>query len=434
MAQRSPDVRDILGTPPGWLLRYGMAVVLLGCLLLFVVASFFHYPNIVRAPVELTTATPPVPVYAPGSGYVQRLLADEGDTVRAGDILITLDDAAVYEHLLYLEEELEYLRTSDGPALAAYRPDRSLALGAVQQPYDELVGAIENYQALRSNAGSTIQAARGALAARRTEIERLIDSMEAELIELRKAIALRQREVTQADRLYLDGDLSLGQLNVTKAAFQRANGEYQAKLTAIGAKREELAALRQNGVRIGVSGTQSALEARDRIQSSVLGVRRAIDDWKYRHLVRAPAGGIASYYTDLLPANTRLQRGDEFMAIIPPQEELEIVGRLTLSNEESGQVRVGQAVRIKLKDYPFREYGMLWGEVATRSKVPKERTFYLVVSLDRGMVTSLDRSIPFQYNMVGTAEIITEDKQFLERVLGEVWAFFRQFGAAEQQR
>lgn len=430
MADRSPDVRDILGTPPGWLLRYGMGVVLIGCVLLFVVASFFHYPDIVRARVELTTATPPVPVYAPGSGYVQRILAAEGDTVRAGDILVTLDDPAVYEHLRYVEDELDRLRGLDESALAAYRPDRSLVLGEVQSPYDELLSAIDNYQALRSNTGNTRVAVRGALQARRAEMRRLIGHLEAELAELGKTIELRSREVARANKQYREGNLSLAKLDASKNALQRANTAYRAQETAIGTKREELAALRLDGVSIGVSGTQEALGALNVVQSRVLDVRRAVDDWKFRHLVRAPADGVASYYTDLLPANTSLQKGDEFMAILPFQAALDVVGRLTLTNDESGQVAVGQPVRIKLKDYPFREYGLLWGRVSSRSVVPKARQFYLTVELDDGLTTSLGRTVPFQYNMVGTAEIITADKQFLERVLEEVWAFFRQFGKA----
>ena len=430
MSRRSQEVSDILGTPPGWLLRYGMLVVLLGCVLLFVVASFFHYPDIIKERVVLSTTEPPVPVYAPGSGYVLRILKNEGDTVRAGDILITLDGQAVYEHVQYLEAELDQLRLAGAAELAAYRPDRTLKLGAIQSEYDELRTAIDGFQKMRSSAGSNQQAARGALNERRSEIRTVIAKLEAEIAEQNRTIALKKREVDLAKKLYQDGDLSLMELNTTKQAYQLAVEQRRQKETAISSQNEALASLRVDRVNIAAGSSQGSVAGVNEIQTKVLDVQRAIENWKQRQLVRAPASGTATYYTDLLPANTSLQKGEEFMAIIPLQDELEIVGRLRLPNDRSGKVAVGQPVRIKLLDYPFREYGFLWGQVSARSKVPKEREFYIAVELTDGMRTTLGQEIPFQYQMVGTAEIITEDKQFLERVLEEVWGFFRQFGRA----
>ena len=431
MSRRSQEIRDILGTPPGWLLRYGMLAVLVGCVLLFVVASFFHYPDIVKERVVLTTTEPPIPVYAPGSGYVLRILKNEGDTVAAGDILVTLDGQAVYEHVLYLEDELDKLRSATEAELDTYRPDRSLELGSIQSAYDELVATVNGFQKLRTNTGTTQLAARGALNERRNKLRTLISSLEAEVAEQNRTIALKKRAVDVANKLYLDGDLSLLELTNAQDAYQRAVEERRTKETAVRTQQDILASLRLDRVNIAAGGSLGTVTGINDIQTKVLDVQRSVDSWKKRQLVRAPAAGTASYYTDLLPANTSLRKGEEFMAIIPLQNELEIVGRLRLPNDRSGQVAVGQPVRIKLLDYPFREYGFLWGRVSARSKVPKEREFYIAVELENGMTSSLGQTLPFQYQMVGTAEIITEDKQFLERVLEEVWAFFRRFGKAK---
>ncbi len=109
------------------------------------------------------------------------------------------------------------------------------------------------------------------------------------------------------------------------------------------------------------------------------------------------------------------------VAIVPPQTD-KIIGRLLLPIAGSGKVKPGQRVILKLDSYPYYEFGTLRGLVVSKSLVPKDNQYAILVSLPDGLKTSYHRDIPFEQQMQGTAEIVTEDKQFLQRIYEQVFA------------
>ncbi len=60
----------LLGNPPSWMMRYGISVLAGFFFVLLALAWFVRYPDIVEAPVVLTTANPPIRVIAKSSGRV----------------------------------------------------------------------------------------------------------------------------------------------------------------------------------------------------------------------------------------------------------------------------------------------------------------------------------------------------------------------------
>ena len=75
-------------------------------------------------------------------------------------------------------------------------------------------------------------------------------------------------------------------------------------------------------------------------------------------------------------------------------------------------------MNIRLANFPDREFGILKGEVKTISLVPdKDGNIMMDVVLPQNMMTSYKKEIPFQQEMKGSAEIITEDLRLLERIL-----------------
>ncbi|MBK6931427.1 MAG: hypothetical protein IPH12_11375 [Saprospirales bacterium] len=71
---RSEEVQEILGTPPGWLVRWGTLIVLLCFAALLGVAAIISYPDVIEARVVVTTAVPPVDVVARTDGNIARFL------------------------------------------------------------------------------------------------------------------------------------------------------------------------------------------------------------------------------------------------------------------------------------------------------------------------------------------------------------------------
>ena len=109
------------------------------------------------------------------------------------------------------------------------------------------------------------------------------------------------------------------------------------------------------------------------------------------------------------------------MAIVPPASD-SIIGRMTLFVAGSGKVRKGQKVIIKLDSYPSHEFGAIVGEVESKSLVPKDSKYAVIVKLPNGLKTTFHKTIDFEQQLQGKAEIITENKRFLQRITEQVFA------------
>ena len=94
------------------------------------------------------------------------------------------------------------------------------------------------------------------------------------------------------------------------------------------------------------------------------------------------------------------------------------LGKLKAPALNSGKIKVGQSVQIKLFNFPDKEFGVLRGRISNISLVPDPDGNLLIdVSLPKGLESSYKRKIPFQQEMKGTAGIVTEDLRFLERIM-----------------
>ena len=59
MEIRSEEVQEILGTPPGWLVRWGTIVAFAALVVLGWIGFWIQYPDIVEARIRVTSTDPP---------------------------------------------------------------------------------------------------------------------------------------------------------------------------------------------------------------------------------------------------------------------------------------------------------------------------------------------------------------------------------------
>ena len=100
-----------------------------------------------------------------------------------------------------------------------------------------------------------------------------------------------------------------------------------------------------------------------------------------------------------------------------PNDSTTFIGSVQLKMNPSGIVQIGQQVNLKFANYPYMEYGVVKGVVSKISSVPNGDTYALEVSLPGRMVSSFGKKLEFQQELKGTAEIITEERRLLDRIL-----------------
>lgn len=150
----------------------------------------------------------------------------------------------------------------------------------------------------------------------------------------------------------------------------------------------------------------------------------AIGQWESKHVLQAPFAGKVAF-TRFWSNHQNVTAGDKVF-IVKPEESGEWIGRLLLPARSSAKVRVGQRVRVKLGDYPFLEFGFLWGEIGSRSQLPAGANTKLEICFPAALKTTQGKTLPLNHGMQGTAEIITENKRLLERLFSPFQLLLKQ--------
>lgn len=102
---------------------------------------------------------------------------------------------------------------------------------------------------------------------------------------------------------------------------------------------------------------------------------------------------------------------------VVPDEASQLVGKVQLPVQGAGKVTPGQRVQIKFSSYPYQEFGMVRGIVENISLVPADTYYVVEVGFPDGLITNYGRTLPLSQEMQGTAEIITEKRRLLTRLL-----------------
>ena len=150
--------------------------------------------------------------------------------------------------------------------------------------------------------------------------------------------------------------------------------------------------------------------------------------WEQTYVLRTPVAGKISF-TNIWKINQQIAEGTPVFSVVPVSRH-NIIGRIQLPISGSGKVKVHQKVNIRLDNYPYLEYGMLRGKITGISLVPftsATGNYYTAeVSLDKGLTTIYNKTLPFGQELQGNAEIITNDRRLIERLVAPLVSLFRE--------
>lgn len=147
-------------------------------------------------------------------------------------------------------------------------------------------------------------------------------------------------------------------------------------------------------------------------------LKKAIKDWEQLYVLQSNMSGTVSFLS-YWNTNQTVNQGDLVFTIIP-SENTSFIAKLKAQAHNSGKIKIGQGVNIKLENFPDTEFGVLNGTIKSVSLILDKEGFYLIdVELPKKLITSYKKEIDFKQEMRGTAEIITEDLRLIERFFYE---------------
>ena len=417
---RSEEIQEILGTPPRWIVRWGTTVAFLTfCALLFI-SYFIRYPDIIKAPIVLTTANPPIEMTSAVDASISTLYVINGQPIKKGDILGQLDGQANYNDIFFLEQQLkEELSIVDRSSLLSFIPEPDLKLGLIQPLYTIF---IKNYESYRYGVSSNfsqqnIQSLNNQINSLRNAINAnnaRKPILEEELNTAEVAVANIQKRYINDTSLIRELENASFLVKKLKTDLKNLDLENANKLTEISDLQTQIKASQAQS---GTNNISSLLA----IKSDISNLLSEIEKWKRDNILVAPKDGVI-VLADRIREKQAVQKGEKILTIVP-QAEQSFFGKVSLPIKGSGKVMVGQEVVIKFDNFPYKEYGIVKGVVERKSILPNDNVQNIIVSLDKVLITNQNKELPYTPFMQGTAEIITKDRRFIQRVFENVTAF-----------
>ena len=343
----------------------GLAVLILG---FGGWASFSEISGAVIAPGQIEVDQNRQVVQHPDGGVVAQILAQEGDSVRQGQLLIQLDATRLGSELAIIEGQLFELMARRG-RLEAERDDKP------EPVYDMLLrdSAASNQDAAVLMAGqSQLLAARRAsraqevaqLAKRRSQIDTQITGISAQSQALGQQLELIEQELKDQQTLLDRGLAQAGRVLALRREQARLSGQL-GELTAQRALAQERAT--EIDLEVIKLRTQQREEAITRLRDlqfrelELAEQRRALLDQRDRLAIRAPVSGII-YGLQVTTPRSVIRAAEPVMFIIPQDRPLVIAARVDPIHID--KITLGQPVNLRFSALDQRTTPELTGEVA----------------------------------------------------------------------
>ncbi|SHN12192.1 HlyD family secretion protein [Flavobacterium xinjiangense] len=416
---RSEEVQEILTRIPNWMIRWGTIVVSGIIFMLLFSTWFIKYPDIVSAQIVITTNIPPEKVVAKTTGKIETVLVHDKAMVLENTPLAIIQNTANYHDVFLLKK---MMKTNVSGTNFDFKELSTAQLGDIESAY---AGFHAAYIANELNADLRPYEVEGnAQNSEGVQISARLDILQQQKSLNEIELLLQKSDVNRYEILFNKGVISTQDFESKKLGYLQAEKSYRSLLSTISQLKSTLIDNSKNSKSNKINETKEEINLeRNKIQA-FYQLKKVIKDWELAYVLQSSVTGKVSFL-QIWTANQTITAGDAIFAVIPTLEK-GYVGKLKAPALNSGKIQVGQAVNIRLTNFPDSQYGMLCGKIKNISLTPdKDGNLLIDVSLSQKLKTSYHKTIPFQQEMTGSAEIVTEDLRLIERLLYQFRDIFR---------
>ncbi|NAY93011.1 HlyD family efflux transporter periplasmic adaptor subunit [Muricauda sp. JGD-17] len=419
---RSEEVQEILGTPPSWIVRWGITMIFVFVCILIALTFIIKYPDFVSAKVLITTKNPTEKVVARSSGQIEQFYVQNGQTVAKNKMLAVIKSLSKYEDLKVLINILDTIALKDDGFDFPVELVSAMTLGDIEPAYLDFEKHYLEFKLL-----TELYPYQNQLIGNKITLGEIKKQLSEQLNQkkiLEAELNLKNVEFNRYRQLFEKGVISQQEFESKELNYLQAEKNLNNTTISISQMREALSTANRNLRATYIEKELEYARGKKNLLQSFNTLKKAINNWKYRYVLSSSINGIVSF-NEFWGTNQEVAIGDVVFTILP-EEKKDFVGRLTIASQNAGKINTGQKVLVKLDNYPYQQYGMLIGQVKNISISPDARGNYIVyISLGGDLQTSYKKDINFTQEMLGTAEIITEDLSVAERLFYKIKGVFK---------
>lgn len=408
----SAEIQDIITVVPTWILRWGVTLFMGVLVLIIGLSAFIRYPDIVNATLKIDSPNSPKPIVAKVSGKLVKLLVNENEQVAADQPLAYIESTANHDEVLALMSKLKELQKlmqlnkSVGNVFSDKIED--LQLGELQASFQTF---FQEYLSYRSSVEN------GFYVKKEVYLRKDLVNLTKRETQLKAQRSIEEKDLSLADEEYRMHQ-KLGKEKVeTAAELRQEESKYLAKKSPLIQTDASLVAANTDysAKQMEILEMDNQIfEEKSKFLQALNSLVSQAQDWKNKYvLVSAQSGRIS--YAGIIQENQVLTPNQEVFYINPGNENF--FGEMAIPQNSMGKVKEGQVVLIKVRSYPFEEFGMLKGKIKYIADVPyKDSVFMSKVDFRVNKVSDMRRSIHLKTGMTADAEIITQDATILQRI------------------
>lgn len=412
---RSEEVQEILGTPPSYIIRWGTTIMLIVLTALLLGSWFFRYPDVIDSDITITTENPPAAVVAKSTGKIEQLFVTDTQRVSSNEHLAIIENPARYESVLSLDKKLTELAPffEQFDTLLAVPFPGNLLLGDIQPDFTDFYKNYRSYldfMELAYHSRKTLS-----IHEEISEYGVYYDRLYSQRNLLQREVELARKQFSRDSLLYEREVIPLAGLEQSESESLKKEHDFEQAKINLSETVIRISELEKEILDLQLQEKNERKQLENQLLESYNNLISSIDTWEQKYLLKSPQKGVVSF-TDFWSEDQNVTTGDVVVSIVP-ENPGRIIGRLNLIQRRAGKVKPNQHVNIKLENYPYMEFGMVKGVVESISLVPNDNRFTAEIALPEGLVTNYGISLDFNQEMSGQAEIITESRPLLIRII-----------------
>lgn len=420
---RSEEITEIMGIPPKWIIRWGITIIFIVIAGVFIGSAFFQYPDIVTAPVVITSENPPSIIISKVTGRITDILFAESSMVKRGDTIAVIENPAKLKDVESLSRIIQGFNPQgkDSDSLIESKHLDKLTLGDIQTPFNAFSKAYFDHRLfLKQNYHEQkIRAIESEIKQYNQYYNRLWSQRNLTV----KDLGLTQKQFARDSQLYKSGVISAVEYERSQATLLSKSQALESARLNLSSTAITIEKLKQSIIDTRLEQESQGKNLREELLGSYNQLISKLSTWEKTYLLVAPSSGRLTYMS-VWSNLQEVEEGDRLFTI-NPEERGGVVAKLTLPFEGAGKVKRGQRVCIKLDGYPYMEFGIVEGSIQSVASGSLENGFPVTVSLPKGAITSYGQELNFERDLSGSAEITTEDLTLLKRLFSPLKYIFK---------
>ncbi|WP_316789494.1 HlyD family secretion protein [Pedobacter frigoris] len=409
----SEEVQEIIAAVPSWILRRGITLIFAILLAILGVSAFIQYPDVVKTTLKVNSLNAPKAVLVRQTGKIIALLAKEGKTVKQNQSLAFMESTANHSDVLKLHEMLDQINLELNSSGIVESPLlKGLNLG-------ELQGAYQNFyqQYLQFNSAQKdgyYLSKKKYLEQDLKEIGKLKDQIISQRRIQEKEYANVEHEFESYKKLYQKGIVSTSEYKQQENKY--LSGQYPLQQTSTSLLNNNASyAAKQKEI---LDLEHTIQDEKAKFVQSLSNMITETDAWINQYIMRAPVGGKVSY-AGIVQENQTVNSGQELFMINPANTDF--FGEIHIPQYNMGKVKIGQRTLVKMRSFPFEQYGLIRGRLNYISDVAfKDSVFIAKIGFERYENKDPEHKIVLKNGMQADAEIITEESSLLKRFMRSI--------------